>query len=88
MKKNYYKYLDWNTLRKLVTKAKKHKLNRGSDINVWLLAALKVYPINLAFPHNDTAEMRCQIVLEDGSSLFLDMLAKDYGKLKSIGIPA
>ena len=88
MKKNYYKYLDWNTLRKLVAKAKKHKLNRGSGINVWLLDALKVYPINLAFPHNDIAEMRCQIVLEDGSFLFLDMLAKDYGKLKSIGIPA
>ena len=88
MKKNYYKYLDWNTLRKLVAKAKKHKLNRGTDINVWLLDALKVYPVELAFPHNDGAEMRCQVVLEDGSSLFLDMVAKDYGKLKSIGIPA
>ena len=88
MNKNYYKYLDWNTLRKLVAKAKKHKLNRGSGINVWLLDALKVYPVELAFPHNDGAEMRCQVVLEDGSSLFLDMVAKDYGKLKSIGIPA
>ena len=88
MKKNYYKYLDWNTLRKLVAKAKKLKLNRGTDINVWLLDALKVYPVELAFPHNDGAEMRCQVVLEDGSSLFLDMVAKDYGKLKSIGIPA
>ena len=88
MKKNFYKYLDWNTLRKLVAKAKKLKLNRGTDINVWLLDALKVFPIELAFPHNDGAEMRCQVVLEDGSSLFLDMVAKDYGKLKSIGIPA
>ena len=88
MKKNFYKYLDWNTLRKLVAKAKKLKLNRGTDINVWLLDALKVYPVELAFPHNDGAEMRCQVVLEDGSSLFLDMVAKDYGKLKSIGIPA
>ena len=88
MKKNYYKYLDWNTLRKLVAKAKKLKLNRGSDINVWLLDALKLYPIELAFPHNDGAEMRCQVVLNDGSCLFLDMVAKDYGKLKSIGIPA
>ena len=88
MEKKFYKYLDWNTLRKLVAKAKKLKLNRGTDINVWLLDALKVYPIELAFPHNDGAEMRCQVVLEDGSCLFLDMVAKDYGKLKSIGIPA
>ena len=88
MEKKFYKYLDWNTLRKLVAKAKKLKLNRGTDINVWLLDALKVYPVELAFPHNDGEEMRCQVVLEDGSSLFLDMVAKDYGKLKSIGIPA
>jgi hypothetical protein len=88
LEKKFYKYLDWNTLRKLVAKAKKLKLNRGTDINVWLLDALKVYPVELAFPHNDGAEMRCQVVLEDGSSLFLDMVAKDYGKLKSIGIPA
>tara|TARA_R110002020_G_scaffold269431_1_gene484765 strand:- start:318 stop:584 length:267 start_codon:yes stop_codon:yes gene_type:complete len=88
LEKKLYKYLDWNTLRKLVAKAKKLKLNRGTDINVWLLDALKVYPVELAFPHNDGAEMRCQVVLEDGSSLFLDMVAKDYGKLKSIGIPA
>ena len=88
MEKKFYKYLDWNTLRKLVAKAKKLKLNRGTDINVWLLDALKVYPVELAFPHNDGAEMRCQVVLEGGSSLFLDMVAKDYGKLKSIGIPA
>jgi len=51
------------------------------------LGADKLYPITLAVPHNDGAEMRCQVVMEDGSSFFLDVLSKDYGKLKSIGIP-
>ena len=42
MEKKFYKYLDWNTLRKLVEKAKRLKLNRGTGINVWLLDALKL----------------------------------------------
>ncbi len=87
MKKDYYKYLDWNTLKKLVAKAKQHNM-RGHAVNVSTLDASKLYPINLAVPHNDGAEMRCQVVMKDGSSFFLDVLSKDYGKLKSIGIPA
>ena len=86
MKKDYYKYLDWSTLKKLVAKAKQHGM-RGHTVNVSGLCAGKLYPIALAVPHNDGAEMRCQVVMEDGSSFFLDVLSKDYGKLKSIGIP-
>ena len=75
-------------LGKLVKKAKRLKLNRGSDINVWSFDALKLYPIVLSIPHNEGAEMRCQVALEDGSSVFLDILPKDFGKLKSVNIPA
>ncbi len=85
---NKVKFMDWTTFEKLVKKAKRLKLNRGSDINVWSFDALKLYPIVLSIPHNEGAEMRCQVALEDGSSVFLDILPKDFGKLKSVNIPA
>tara|TARA_R100000700_G_scaffold31586_1_gene38715 strand:- start:46 stop:486 length:441 start_codon:yes stop_codon:yes gene_type:complete len=85
---NKVKFMDWTTFEKLVKKARRLKLNRGSDINVWSLDALKLYPIVLSIPHNEGAEMRCQVALEDGSSVFLDILPKDFGKLKSVNIPA
>ena len=87
MKKDYYKYLDWKTLKKLVAKAKQHGM-RGHTVNVSGLGADKLYPIALAVPHNDGVEMRCQVVMEDGSSFFLDVPSQDYGRLTSIGIPA
>ena len=83
-----YKYMDWTTFEKLVSKARRFKLNRGSDIKVWSLDAMKLFPIILSIPHNDGAEMRCQVALEDGGSVFLDMLPKDFGKLKSVNLPS
>ena len=83
-----YKYMDWTTFEKLVSKARRFKLNRGSDIKVWSFDAMKLFPIILSIPHNDGAEMRCQVALEDGGSVFLDMLPKDFGKLKSVNLPS
>jgi len=84
-----HKYLDWITLKKLVSKAKSLKLNRGANINVWLLDALKVFPVVLAVPLDDGEIFRCQIVgQEDGKFFFLDILPKDFDRLKSVSIPA
>ncbi len=85
---NKYKFMDWSTFEKLVTKARRLKLNRGSDIKVGDFDAMKLYPIVLSIPHNDGAEVRCQVGLEDGSFTFLDMLPKDFGKLRSVNLPA
>ena len=49
---------------------------------------MKLYPIVLSIPHNDGAEVRCQVGLENGSFVFLDMLPKDFGKLRSVNLPA
>jgi len=82
-------YLDWVTLKKLVSKAKRLKLNRGANINVWLLDALKVYPVAMAVPLDDGQIFRCQIVgKEDGKNFFLDILPKDFNRLKSVSLPA
>ena len=86
---NKTKYLDWVTLKKLVSKAKRLKLNRGANINVWLLDALKVFPVALAIPLDDGEIYRCQIVgEEDGKFFFLDILPKDFNRLKSVSLPA
>ena len=86
---NKTKYLDWVTLKKLVSKAKRLKLNRGANINVWLLDALKVFPVTLAIPLDDGEIYRCQIVgEEDGKFFFLDILPKDFNRLKSVSLPA
>jgi len=86
---NKTKYLDWVTLKKLVSKAKRLKLNRGANINVWLLDALKVFPVTLAIPLDDGEIYRCQIVgEEEGKFFFLDILPKDFNRLKSVSLPA
>ena len=82
-------YLDWVTLKKLVSKAKRLKLNRGANINVWLLDALKVFPVTLAIPLDDGEIYRCQIVGgEEGKFFFLDILPKDFNRLRSVSLPA
>ena len=84
-----HKYLDWTTLKKLVEKAKRLKLNRGSEIDVWKLDASKLFPVVLAMPLDDGGIFRCQIVgKEDGKFFFLDILPKDINKIKSVSIPA
>jgi len=86
---NKTKYLDWATLKKLVSKAKRLKLNRGASINVWLLDTLKVFPVAMAIPLDDGQIFRCQIVGgEDGKFFFLDVLPKDFNRLKSVSLPA
>ena len=84
-----YKYIDWVTLKKLVKKAKQLKLNRGANTNVWLLDALKVFPLAMAVSLDDGAIFRCQIVgNSDGKDFWLDILPKDFGNLKVAEIPS
>jgi hypothetical protein len=48
-----------------------------------------VFPVVLAVPLDDGEIFRCQIVgQEDGKSFFLDILPKDFDRLKSVNIPA
>ena len=84
-----YRYMDWVTLRKLVSKAKRLKLNRGTNVNVWLLDALKVFPVTMALSLDDGAIFRCQIVgNDDGKNFWLDILPKDFNRLKSVALPS
>ena len=84
-----YRYIDWVTLKKLVSKAKTLKLNRGAYTDVWLLDALKVFPVAMAVPLDDGAIFRCQIVgNSDGKDFWLDILPKDFGNLKDAEIPS
>ena len=82
-----HKYLDWTTLKKLVEKAKRFKLNRGSEIDVWKLDASKLFPVVVHLV-DDGEIFRCQVVKEDGRFFFLDILSKDINKIKSVNIPA
>ena len=81
--------MDWVTLKKLVSKAKTLKLNRGADTDVWFLDAQKVFPVAMAVPLDDGAIFRCQIVgNSDGKDFWLDILPKDFNRLKSVAIPS
>ena len=56
-----HKYLDWTTLKKLVEKAKRLKLNRGSEIDVCKLNASKLFPVVVHLV-DDGEIFRCQVV--------------------------
>ena len=60
-------------------------VNAGRNRNLYLdllpIDVEKLYPIRMAFPHNDV-EMRAEIVLnEKGDSCWLDMSFEEYNNL-------
>jgi len=75
------KFLTYDTLKMLNDSAIRNGLNRSLVFEKLPIAKADVYPVVMAFMHNDI-EMRCELILNrHGDSAWLDMPIKAFNEL-------
>ena len=81
------KFLTYDLLKHINDIAVHNKLNRSLHFDLLPIAKAEIYPVTLAFPHNET-EMRCEIIFNrHGDKGFLDMPLDIYARLPTYADP-